>query len=455
MKKILGWVKSNLVIVISLVVILVSLPLGYVFSSSWNKKVRTAREAEAKKALADVTSTSVTYALPAAMPGDKPLELKTIPTSQMTEWFKEQRDRVHAEVKGVVTQATEFNQKARKPLVEGLFPQATNRREEERLIFAFVAALCGDPEREQPSAYQRLISRFNAGDRSDAAKMAGTLQDLSERLKAANGNRALTVEEAAALSKQLTDRRIGELRRRAQEVSFYASVGAFSVDTNQQKSGWSNVPVSKSTSVPTLDECFIYQWDYWVIEDVMAALSRANTNASGEELMVERAPVKRLVSLLIKDPPIYGAESATRSERGGGPEGYGPSAPEPVFAFEGGVPLDPMVSVSGRKTDAEQNDVYDVRVAELTLIVASDQLQTVLSAFSQTNFMTVIDLDMVDVDPWAELKDGYYYGPDHVVKATIGLETVWLRSWLGPLMTPTVANNIGYDAPEGEDDGGE
>lgn len=451
MKNILGWVKSNLVIVISLAVILVSLPLGYVFSSSWNKKVRTAREAEAKKALTDINATTVTYALPAAMPGDKPLEVRAVPTTKLTSWFQEQRERVGAEVKGVVTQATEFNQKARKPLVNGLFPEASNRREEEQLIFAFVAALCGDTDRGTPSAYQRLLTRYNTGERTDATKLAGTLHDLSERLKAANGNRALTVEENVALVKQLTDRRIGELRRRAQEVTFYASVAAFSVGTTQQQAGWSNVPVTKPATVPTLDECFIYQWDYWVIEDVIAALARANTDESGESLMVERAPVKRLVSLLIKDPPIYGDGSAQPGASGDREFG-GSSGPEPVYAFPGGVPLDLSVSVSGRKTNPTENAVYDVRTLELTLIVASDRLQTVLSAFSQTNFMTVIDLDLVDVDPWAELKDGYYYGPDHVVKATIGIESVWLRSWLGPLMTPVVANNIGYEAAESGDE---
>lgn len=442
MKKILGWVKSNLVVVISLVVILVSLPTGYVFANGWNKKIRTAREAEAKKALTDVSSTTVTYALPAAMPGDRPLDLKAVPTAEMTEWFKEQRARVEAEVSGVVSEATEFNRKARKPLVEGIFPRASNRRDEEQRIFAFIGALCGDSERNQPSAYQRLITRFGAGDRAEASKVASALKDLNDRLRAANGNRALTVDETTALTKQLTDRRIGELRRRAQEISFYATPGSFSVDTNQQKAGWSNVPVTKPSGVPTLDECFVYQWDYWVIEDVMAALAKANTDATGDQMMVERAPVKRLVSVLVKDPPIYSMGSPSASSR----DSFGGNEPEPTYAFDGGVPLDLSVSISGRKTDAERNKVYDVRFAEVTVIVASDRLQEVLSAFSQTNFMTVIDLDLADVDPWAELKDGYYYGSDHVVRATIGVESVWLRSWLGPLMTPTIANNLGVEA---------
>ncbi len=447
MKNILGWIKSNIIIVISVVVIMVSMPVGYVFSSGWNKKIRVAREAEAKKALTDVTNSMVTYTLPAAMPGDKPLELRAVPTAAMTAWFKEQRERVLAEVKGVVAEASAFNRKDRKPLVEGLFPGSGRAREIDQKIFAFMNALCGDREQNQPSSYQRLIDDVGAGDRAEATKVASALKDLRDRMMSANGNRALTAEESVALSKQLTDRRIGELRRRAQEVSFYASVGAFSIDSNQQRAGWSTVPVNRPSGVPTLNECFVFQWDYWVIQDTLGALARANEDASGDPLTVERAPVKRLVSMLIKDPPIYSAMPSDPSR-----ERSSSNAPEPVFAFPGGVPLDKSFSVSGRKTDADNNKVYDVRVVELTLIVASDELQAVLSAFSQTNFMTVIDLDLEDVDPWAELKDGYYYGPDHVVKATIGIESVWLRSWLAPFMPATIANNLGAEVP---DDGGE
>lgn len=447
MKNILGWVKSNIIIVISVVVIMVSLPVGYVFSSGWNKKIRVAREAEAKKALTDVSNATVTYTLPAAMPGDKPLEVRAVPTSAMTEWFKGERERVLAEVKGVVAEATTFNRKDRKPLVEGLFPGTGRAREIDQKIFNFMNVLCGSTEQNQPSSYQRLIDDAGAGDRADATKVASALKDLRDRIMASNGNRALTAEEATALSKQLTDRRIGELRRRAQEVSFYASVGAFSADSNEQRAGWTKVPINRPSGVPTLNECFVFQWDYWVIQDAINALARANEDASGDPLSVERAPVKRLVKMLIKDPPIY-SETPTDQSR----ESSRAAQAEPVYAFPGGVPLDKSFSVSGRKTNADDNKVYDVRIAEVTLIVASDELQAVLSAFSQTNFMTVIDLDLEDVDPWSELKSGYYYGPDHVVKATIGVESIWLRSWLAPYMPAAIANNLGAEVPE---DGGE
>ncbi len=48
--------------------------------------------------------------------------------------------------------------------------------------------------------------------------------------------------------------------------------------------------------------------------------------------------------------------------------------------------------------------------------------------------MSVTDLDLAEVKAWDDLKKGYYYGPEHVVKATVEIESVWLRSWVAPYM---------------------
>jgi hypothetical protein len=97
------------------------------------------------------------------------------------------------------------------------------------------------------------------------------------------------------------------------------------------------------------------------------------------------------------------------------------------------VPLDPTISVTGRAA-GQGNTVYDVRRVRMTVVVSSARLQEFLEAIARTNFMTVIDLDLADVDAWSDLKKGYFYGSEHVVKATIGIETVWLRSWMSHFM---------------------
>ena len=57
--------------------------------------------------------------------------------------------------------------------------------------------------------------------------------------------------------------------------------------------------------------------------------------------------------------------------------------------------------------------------------------------------MTVTDVDLQEVDIWEELRQGYYYGTEHVVRATISVETVWLRSWVTPIMPDPVKQTLG------------
>jgi hypothetical protein len=46
-----------------------------------------------------------------------------------------------------------------------------------------------------------------------------------------------------------------------------------------------------------------------------------------------------------------------------------------------------------------------------------------------------------------DLERGYYYGPEHVVRATITIESVWLRNWVGPLMPASVKRSLGVPEP--------
>lgn len=452
MKNILGWVKSNIVVVASLLVILIAIPAGFVFASGWNKKIRTAREAEAKDAMSALSpqKTTVNYTVPAAMPGEKSLEVKAVPSKELTQWFAAERAKVKEEVAAVVKEATAFNNKGRRPLIDGLFPRPANAREGDAKLLEFIGVLSGRRDGSVPSAYATMLQKYGAGDKAEAGKIATALKDLDQRVRDSNGNRPLTNDELDELTKQLVDRRIGEMRRRAQEVSFFASPASFTTPQAKVLTGYHQIPVYPGSDVPTLEQAFVNQWDFWVLEDIVAAIAKANSTPEGDRLPVEQAPVKRIVSLNVKLPPIPGYSIADRVPQTGSRESDGSSefAAEPPFP--GGVPVDKRVSITGRKTDTEANKVYDVRIADLEVIVASDRLQALLSALSQTNFMTVIDLDMESVDVWAEMADGYYYGPDHVVKARIMIETVWLRSWMTPFMPVAIANNIGAELPEEE-----
>ena len=80
------------------------------------------------------------------------------------------------------------------------------------------------------------------------------------------------------------------------------------------------------------------------------------------------------------------------------------------------------------------NPIFDVRRMELELIVSSARLQDVINAIHRTNFMTVTLVNIEAVAPEAELGQGFDYGGEHVVRAKLDIESVWLRSWTAKLM---------------------
>ena len=50
MKGLLGWVKSNLLIVVPLLLAVIALPVAIYFSSGWNKKIHDKVDADVKTA---------------------------------------------------------------------------------------------------------------------------------------------------------------------------------------------------------------------------------------------------------------------------------------------------------------------------------------------------------------------------------------------------------------------
>ena len=54
-------------------------------------------------------------------------------------------------------------------------------------------------------------------------------------------------------------------------------------------------------------------------------------------------------------------------------------------------------------------------------------------------------MDLTRVEPLVDLREGYDYGDDHVVKASFTLETIWLREWRKAAMPPKVQQALGMD----------
>jgi hypothetical protein len=434
-KPVLAWIKGNVLIVVFGGLILLMIPAAWFVSSWWSGKIRTGQEQTAKKAWDTIAAAKIEYTVPLYEPGQPGLSIKDVPNRAMIEWFKNQRTALKGQADNLVKKAEEFNKGVgadaqavgraeHKPMVDGLFPPPASKEEELNKLNEMEDTLLGLKGR--PNPYQQILDRARAGGPADPLQMAETLRDMqsSEKEKITANKRDLTTDEQAKLFKQLADQRLAEIQSRVAAISVYGTLDAF------PHAKGSGIPTGSHIEADLIEpaQFFKYQWDYWLLDDLVAAVRVANTTESGKLTNVDKSVVKRIVSIELEAPD--GLEDSSEEM---GSRGANANAAPAVAAAPGMAPSDPFRSISAR-LGGPGNTYYDIRRAKLTVIVSSARVQEFLEAIPRTNFMTVVDLDLTDVNAWDDLKKGYYYGPEHVVKATVGVETVWLRSWMSGYM---------------------
>lgn len=458
MNKVLGFIKSNLIIVISIVLILALLPVGYVFSSKWNAKVsgevKAAYDNE-KRALN--SSGRVNYALPAVLEGEQDVSESRAPNDAVTEFYQEAKQARIRQVEDVVERGTSFNQGSHVEIVEGLLPKASDTRERQRLGRAMSEAIVGT--RDTASVYQRKLRRLNAGSPPAAQSLVTTLTQykaqLEQEYRSADANSNITTEQQDEIEEKLTQRRMGEYIARAKSLTFYCSMDAIVNGSPNGETrtagtdGFSIVPaVSWPPSMVTESVAFTWLWDYWVISDVLDAAALANSNAASGAMSIPDAPVKRIEYIRVSALDVASGSASSDSDfsgggrpiRGGGSSGRSSDSESAQVSFTG-------------REGGTSSSPFDLRQIELSAVVSSEDLPKFLDSFSKVNFMTVTDVDLQDVDVWEDLRNGYYYGTDHVVRATIRVESVWLRSWVSPLMPDPVKQALGVPVSNPGNDG--
>lgn len=458
MKPVLNWIKKNLVIVISAVLILVFIPAGWFFSSGWNKKVRT-------QATEAYTSTrgelqrvgSVTYALPAVLAGEESVSESRAPNRVVTEFFKEQGAVRLAQVSDVVERGTAFNRRNHGELVPGLLPAAPNNSVLRRLGLEMAEQIAGTRDASgnvvRASVYDQLLRRLNAGAPPMPEELGSILAEYAnreqERYASGSTDNRLTEAQTQQMGQDMVKRRLQEYAGRAKSLAFYATLESIRGPEGAQQMnepGWSRIPTTPpSQSEITEADAFVWLWDYWIVTDVLEAVALANTDRVSGAMPIPDAPVKRVERLRISEVNVPPAAGAATDDMGGFPA-MGGSDRDAMGGFnQTGMGSDPAagpagaVTHTGRTTDA----AYDVRTVQLQVIASSQDLPRLFDALGRVNYMTVVGVRLEPVDVWAELDQGYFYGDEHVVRAVIDIETIWLRSWTLPLMPERVRLAVG------------
>jgi len=410
-KKALAWTKGHLAIVITLVVALTAFPTLWVMSHGWSKKIHDQVEQEVSSDLRELNQINVSYNVPFLDPTTPALSISRVPNAATTAAIKSWLDSLKEEADRLDALALKANDPARTPLVEGLFPKPKESDSQRlRLEMARVwpganAALIDDVGAGSPPdadlVYDQLLSQFQA----ERQRILGVGAEESDELPETDLER---------ISKALGDARLTIYKDRADSIQFYASPDALA-----------GVGVWDETQgAPSLELCWEWQFRYWVSQDALKAIALANTDEAGQQLSTLYGPVKRVES--ISTAP-WGLERVAADATG---------KPPATANLTGEIRRDYEISPTGRVAwPAKPNPMYDIRYIDLSLIVDSSRLAQVIKAFGRAGLMSVVDLSVESYDATQDLREGFVYGSDPVVRVRMRVESLWMRQWMAP-MTP-------------------
>ncbi|MEL6328408.1 MAG: hypothetical protein AAFR38_01995 [Planctomycetota bacterium] len=440
MKGVLEWVKSHLLIVIFGAVIVLVPVGGVVGSIIWNGSLKTGFEESSNEWNRSLRSAStVNYSVPPLLEGEEPLSQSTAPNSALTEIYRAERERREAEAAEAAERLVSLSSRGRVPLVEGLFPEGGPERTVRPLIAGLRRVLVGGG-----SGYDALFDEINAGGPPLVSRVREQLEDARLRrsddlLSGQPDDAVLTPEQESQIREELGERRYGIYRSRAQDLNVYGDPRSVLATGSEGPGPFSLTPFDAEDRSVSVGEAFVWQWDYWIVGDLLRAVDRTNT-VDGVRLDVRRAPVKRIVSIRLSKVDLPAEQGAGL---GASPSPFGSRDARPTPRIGGGqpagAPVGPVPSHTRRAAGGGPEGAYDVRRVVLVVDAESGSLASLMSEISGDGFVTVVGVEAESVDRLSLLAQGYDYGEDnHVVRAIIEIESAAARGWLEPLMPDQV-----------------
>jgi hypothetical protein len=413
MKQIVPWLKAHWPIPALTLVALAALPTAMFFAGKMQDEFHTDYQKKITEAATSVAPSAavISYGVPDMSGSGQVLEKKAPANEQMIAAYKKILEDMQAKVGVVSEKGLNFNKGNHLPLVDGFFPNASadTGRGFIKTYIDFHRKIIADMKGGDPAKAEDIVKQLNERRDSEVA-----------RIKAELG-RDLNPEEQSKLVEELTQMRISAIRKRASEIMVYADPSVFD-----------GVPTAVPEKAPSPGEAWEKQERAWVHQDICRAIFTANGGAAATG-GVGSSVVKRVLKVSV---------TAVQLDT---PATYEPG--------EEKAPLNFTESLTGRTSGpGSRNKWYDVRKATLEIVVSSRNLPKFLNALAATNFMTVLDLDITRVEPLTDMREGYDYGDENVVKATMKIETVWLREWRKPLMPPDAQKALAM--VEGVDAGG-
>ncbi len=417
MKKILAFVKANLLSVICIAVTIISLPVLIFLGAGKASAIQEEVQGDLDGKNRTLQQVEFQYQFEPVTPEMAPVEIRRAPTKAMNEAMKSWGEQLRAQSAESIELIVDRNSEDHRVLLEGLFPEPAEPERVSKL--QQVVELW-------PNAHRALIERVGAGAPPDAETLRAKLNIAwRQRVENIRSTRGVEpgVEDLEQIRASLREMRLSEYRAAASELRFYVDPGAF-VDVE----AWSQ------NSLPDMSTVWDWQWKHWIHADLLRALALANTEGQWERSLLE-GPVKRLNGVSVSRMQFSGETQRTPIE------------------YVTDIAPNWSASETGRSGwPAAQQGLYDVRYATINVMIDGARLKQVIEAIAATNLMRVVQVDLRDADPSLDLYEGFIYGGGRIVQAEFVIETVWLRSWTRDYMPPAVKRAMGVPEPVSEDE---
>ena len=451
-QQIISWCKSNIVLVILIIVSLGAIVGFPQLAATQAEDVQAKLKTRSNKFSELDKYKQTTVSLPGSTESSK-----VIINQRLVDDYVEVTNEIIDEAKKVVARASDLNRKEYQVLYQGeLFPSPTQAQMETipQLFY-----------RQLERKYKELLIKVNAGSPVTREDLVTSLEE--ERIRfmdthlSTRQDAILTQEQRSSLEKHLSKIRMSKLRIHAQDMGVYLEEASL------------NIPTFSLTEIPSVGELFVWQWRYWAVADVIGSIAAINNRQT--ELT---ASIKQVVSLEVLGLPTILNDAPKGEPKGGGTGGGFPNNPGPSdgsLANNPGIligavgsggsgkqsgpkpPPPPMPPRGGSRgndttgglaasfTGQESGELFDVLQVRVTLVVDTEKVPSILDGFAAFNFFTVIDLELKPVDKFIELNEGYDFGSASVSQMTVVFETTWLRSWTTEFMPDGVKTVLGIE----------
>ncbi len=413
----LAWFKTHLTLVISLVLVVAA--LGMLFGVVNNS--RAAFEEELGQRSIDLNSIerfmNRRVTIPSEDPTNPTREIRLTVNPASVEALEKLYRQMNSGYQQLLETVVRFNRAGLEddnphdPLLPDLFPGPASS------AAAFNAA----------RAYQNTI--LNLYDNVLEAGTPPTSDEIDARMASVErdylANALGATAKDAKLEQQKAQTRMNMLVDRARNIRVYGARPNLS-GGNRSAGLFDIAPWAVGNERPEMDSLWAGQVELWVQQDLCHAIRLANTPDTPPpgQASVMTLPVKRVLNI-----------DVSNEYHGGGDTQAQPDLTRPL-------PTNYANSPTGRVS----NGLYDVRWANLTVMVDSTRIPALLNAIARVNFMTPIIQSITTVDLQKELADGYIYGQGvDVVQVELRIETLWLRQWTAGHATRDAARRLGQE----------